>query len=165
MGYKTRCLSLFATSKVAWGGTGMDNIFELQPTGVFTLEKANTTIAVLNKFTKTHSQFMNEKMAQLQVLLPKDSERQKSLELEIDTHLEQWKIKVRKLGGKPKGLWLVDLDAGDGFYCWKFPETKVEHWHAYNKGYSERISLQKRDEMYKMDTPGDSSVGISEVQS
>lgn len=32
-----------------------------------------------------------------------------------------WAAEVQSLGAEVKGLWLVDWDSGDGYYCWRFP--------------------------------------------
>ena len=36
--------------------------------------------------------------------------------------VEAWAEAVRALGLEVKGLWLVDFDNGEGYYCWKYPE-------------------------------------------
>jgi hypothetical protein len=41
-------------------------------------------------------------------------------------------------------LWIEDFDAGDGYFCWKFPERQIEFWHHYNDGFSKRIRVEER---------------------
>ena len=53
-----------------------------------------------------------------------------------------WADEVRALGVDVKGLWLVDFDNGEGYYCWKYPEDTVAHYHGYDEGFSGRISIQ-----------------------
>ena len=67
--------------------------------------------------------------------------RASEIETEINFIIEKWQDKVEKLGAKPKGLWLADFDKGDGYYCWKFPETQIAFWHGYNDGFSGRLSV------------------------
>ena len=52
-----------------------------------------------------------------------------------------WTGKVRELGLEVKGLWLVDFDNGDGFYCWKYPEAAILHYHGYDEGFAGRMKI------------------------
>ena len=60
--------------------------------------------------------------------------------------IHEWHGKVRRLGGIRKGLWLVDFDAGFGYYCWKFPEAELSYWHTYNEGFDNRKKIIVEDE-------------------
>jgi hypothetical protein len=37
---------------------------------------------------------------------------------------------------------MADFDNGEGFYCWKYPEIKINHWHGYQDGFSGRILVE-----------------------
>ena len=56
--------------------------------------------------------------------------------------VDGWAGKIRALGIEVKGLWLVDFDNGEGYYCWKYPEDTVAHYHGYDEGFAGRISIQ-----------------------
>ncbi len=45
------------------------------------------------------------------------------------------------MGLEIKGVWLVDFDSGGGYYCWKYPETGLNHFHSYDEGFSGRLPL------------------------
>ena len=49
---------------------------------------------------------------------------------------------MRSLGLEIKGLWLVDFDSGAGYYCWKYPEPAIDHFHGYEEGFAGRLPLQ-----------------------
>ena len=53
-----------------------------------------------------------------------------------------WADAVRALGLEAKGLWLVDFDNGDGYYCWRYPEPVISHYHGYDDGFAGRIPIQ-----------------------
>jgi hypothetical protein len=53
-----------------------------------------------------------------------------------------WVDEVRALGLEAKGLWLVDFDNGEGYYCWSYPEPAITHYHGYDDGFAGRISIQ-----------------------
>jgi len=56
--------------------------------------------------------------------------------------VEEWARQVVALGAEIKGLWLVDFDSGAGYYCWKYPEPSLGHFHGYEEGFSGRVPLQ-----------------------
>src|SRR5215218_11131651 len=53
-----------------------------------------------------------------------------------------WADAIRALGAEVKGLWLVHFDNGEGYYCWKYPEDTVAHYHGYEDGFAGRMSIQ-----------------------
>lgn len=71
----------------------------------------------------------------------KNSEAVHKLEEQVSTLYGRWSTKIEKLGGKPKGMWLVDFDNGSGYFCWKFPETEILYYHGYQDGFSGRMIL------------------------
>lgn len=71
------------------------------------------------------------------------SPRAADVEAQIDALVDRWQKKIERLGGRPKGLWLADFDNGDGYWCWKFPETAIGHYHGYQDGFSGRRTIQE----------------------
>ena len=55
--------------------------------------------------------------------------------------VEQWTREVEALGLEVKGLWLVDWDCGDGYYCWRHPEPSLAHFHGYDEGFAARVPI------------------------
>jgi hypothetical protein len=56
--------------------------------------------------------------------------------------VDNWAEAVRAMGLEAKGLWLVDFDNGEGYYCWKYPEAAIAHYHGYDDGFAGRIPIQ-----------------------
>jgi hypothetical protein len=56
--------------------------------------------------------------------------------------VDNWAEAVRAMGLEAKGLWLVDFDNGEGYYCWKYPEAAIAHYHGYDDGFTGRIPIQ-----------------------
>lgn len=55
--------------------------------------------------------------------------------------IEAWAAEIHALGLEAKGPWLVDFDNGEGYYCWKYPEPSVAHYHGYEEGFAGRIPI------------------------
>ena len=56
--------------------------------------------------------------------------------------VNDWADEVRALGLEAKGMWLVDFDNGEGYYCWSYPEETVAHYHGYDDGFAGRTRIQ-----------------------
>jgi hypothetical protein len=52
-----------------------------------------------------------------------------------------WTREVTAIGCEVKGIWLVDWDSGDGYYCWRFPEQSISFFHTYDEGFAGRIPI------------------------
>jgi hypothetical protein len=67
--------------------------------------------------------------------------REDELKLAYETIVQAWAEEVSLLGCQVKGLWLVDWDSGDGYYCWRYPEGSIHHFHGYDDGFDGRVPV------------------------
>lgn len=56
--------------------------------------------------------------------------------------IERWAHEIEALGAEAKGVWLVDFDTGSGYYCWRWPEPALDHFHGYEEGFAGRTRIQ-----------------------
>jgi hypothetical protein len=68
-------------------------------------------------------------------------EERDELETASREAVARWAAEIGELGCQVKGLWLVDWDAGDGYYCWRYPEPALAHFHGYDEGFAGRIPI------------------------
>jgi hypothetical protein len=61
---------------------------------------------------------------------------------EVQAAVSRWAREMEALGLEVKGPWLVDFDTGAGYYCWKWPEPELAHFHGYDEGFSGRVRIQ-----------------------
>ena len=67
--------------------------------------------------------------------------RQDEIDHATDEIVLRWAEQVGDLGCEVKGLWLVDWDSGDGYYCWKYPEETIAFFHSYEDGFAGRVPI------------------------
>lgn len=99
-------------------------------------------LPLVHRITDEHSQKVKYFMACVDAIPDKNSSRSMELQDEINALIQKWQNKIERLGGKPKGLWLADFDNGEGYFCWKFPETEIKYHHGYKDGFTGRRTIR-----------------------
>lgn len=109
--------------------------------GIFSLEEAQRILPVVRRITQEFSAKVELLIARLETLQLNQTETICALEKQVNELIQTWNDKIRKLGAEPRGLWVVDFDNGQGYYCWKNPEVDIQYWHSYEDGYTGRQPL------------------------
>jgi hypothetical protein len=73
--------------------------------------------------------------------LREDAERGE-VETRIRAAVSRWIRAMEAMGLEVKGPWLVDFDNGQGYYCWRWPEERLEYFHGYEEGFAGRVRIQ-----------------------
>jgi hypothetical protein len=108
---------------------------------IFSLEQARTLLPELKHLTADAVRRAEALASQLQGLA-EDDPQHVSLSAALREVADGWAEQVGAMGLQPKGLWLVDFDNGEGYYCWSYPEPTISHYHAYDDGFAGRMSIQ-----------------------
>jgi hypothetical protein len=112
---------------------------------VFTLEEAKELMPLVARMT-TPAYLLAMSLAE-ELEAAGDQGRDEDAEAlreRIQMVVESWADGIRELGADVKGLWLVDFDSGDGYWCWAHPEEALDHWHSYEGGFSSRMPADQR---------------------
>lgn len=103
----------------------------------FTLSEARETLSTVKPITAEAHKELEVVKSRLHTLLPSDP-RIVTVEQEYEAIVRKWISKMNRLGLTVRGLWLLDFDTGDGYFCWKYPELTISYFHPYNGGFVER---------------------------
>jgi hypothetical protein len=117
----------------------MGSVYEINQKRFFTLDEARTILPVVRRITKTARNDIS--LLSTKVSYIRDKKKRGAVEEQIQAIFQNWHQKVRKLGCVAKGMWLVDFDNGEGYYCWHYPESDIHYFHGYNDGFGSRVRL------------------------
>lgn len=112
---------------------------------VFTLEEAKALMREVRRMTTPAFELAMGLAGDLEAAEVEGREADaEALRARIQALVEAWAEGVRDLGAEVKGLWLVDFDSGDGYWCWAHPEEELDHWHTYEGGFRARVPVSQR---------------------
>lgn len=139
----------------------VNNVVELKPKKVFGYQDINELLPIVLRITRQYSEKVSKLITKLEHVRNQDNNILDT-ENEINLLIQEWQVKVEKLGAITKGLWIADFDSGDGYFCWKFPEERILFWHGYRDGFSGRKPIQeyldKKLDRQKIDFPRESTL-------
>jgi len=108
----------------------MGEVIPIHSRRTFTKEEAEGLLPVIKRITEQ----VAEEVADLQERIryvPHTEPLYKRLYSKIDLAVRRWAIKVSKLGCEPRGIWLVDFDAGQGWFTWRLGDEGVAFFHSH----------------------------------
>jgi hypothetical protein len=108
---------------------------------IYSLQQACELLPQVKHVTAEAVRRAEELAAQLHGMPEHDPEHA-TLSAALRQVVTGWADDVQSLGLEAKGLWLVDFDNGEGYYCWSYPEETVAHYHGYDDGFAGRTRIQ-----------------------
>lgn len=125
----------------------MKKIISINQRQVFSLGTAHELLPLIYRITEDAQKEVRLLTNRIEALKSAKGAVTGDLEDQINKIVDGWQKKVEKLGATPKGLWLADFDKGDGYYCWKYPETAISFAHGYDEGFSGRRKIAASHEL------------------
>jgi hypothetical protein len=107
---------------------------------IFSLQQARDLLPHIKHLTADAVRRAETLASQLHGLNEEDPEHV-TLSAALREVVNGWASEIQSMGLEAKGLWLVDFDNGEGYYCWCYPESTIEHYHAYDEGFSGRVRI------------------------
>lgn len=118
----------------------MGQVIKINQRQRFSLDEARGILPVVAKITERAVDEFSHLEEKLN-LFQHDPQKWHKVEEEIGVLLNRWSEKVSKLGCIPKGIWLVDFDNGEGYYCWRYGDHSNLYFHGYQEGFAGRIPI------------------------
>ena len=108
---------------------------------IFSLQQACELLPLVKHVTADAVRQAETLSAQLQGVAEDDPDHA-TLSAALSRLVNGWADEMRALGLEAKGVWLVDFDNGEGYYCWCYPEARIAHFHGYDEGFQGRMKIQ-----------------------
>lgn len=108
---------------------------------VFTYEEALETFPRVYRLTETAVKRVEAIYNRVQSL-EEGEDRRRELDQAYREIVRSWAEEIQEIGCEVKGPWLVDWDCGEGYYCWRYPEPNLSHFHGYDEGFAGRLPIQ-----------------------
>ncbi|MBX7231987.1 MAG: DUF2203 family protein [Bdellovibrionales bacterium] len=110
---------------------------------LFSFSQAQQVLPIIRRITGRFFEPVENLIHQLERSKDSPAVNLRDLEAKLDSLILEWHRKVIKLGGQPKGLWMVDFNSGDGYYSWSYPEMELEYWRKHNTRFEERGKISQ----------------------
>jgi hypothetical protein len=107
---------------------------------LFSLDDATELLPTVKRLTAEAVREAEELSEHLRELEPHDPEHARVSE-RLSGVVATWAAAMHALQLEAKGLWLVDFDNGEGYYCWSYPEESICHFHGYDDGFAGRMKI------------------------
>ena len=113
---------------------------ELGSRRLFTLSEARQLLPSVQQMA-AEAVRQAEALADALEEIEEDDPQRTLLGAELKLIVDDWPERIREMGLVAKGLWLVDFDNGQGYYCWQHPESSLSHYHEYEEGFAGRMKI------------------------
>ncbi len=110
------------------------------PQAIFSLDQARQLLPRVKHVTADAVRRTESLAAQLHGLTEEDPDHE-TLSAALRDVVDAWAAEVQLLGPRARGVWLVDFDNGQGYYCWAYPELAITHYHAYGDALDVRLKI------------------------
>ncbi len=116
-------------------------------TQIFTLSEARALLPLVSRITAGAATELAPLQRRLRRMLACDP-RLQAVEVEYEKVVRRWIGKIERLGLVASGLWWVNFDIGEGYVCWRYPEIRLDYFHAYGDRPEDRRKISEICEQY-----------------
>ncbi|MFH0799320.1 MAG: DUF2203 family protein [Pseudomonadota bacterium] len=124
----------------------MGDVIPIHSRRIFSIEEAEAILPIVRRITDRAAADAGELQEQLR-FVPADEPLSKRLHMELDAVVRRWSVKVAQLGCEPRGIWLVDFDAGEGWFSWRIGDDRLNFFHPHEAGLAEGPFMGRSEEL------------------
>ena len=109
----------------------MGEVIPIHSRRTFSLEEAESLLPIVRRITERAALEVRDLQEQLR-FVPHGEGLHQRLAAQADVAVRRWAIKISQLGCEPRGIWLVDFDAGSGWFSWRLGDERLAFFHAHD---------------------------------
>jgi hypothetical protein len=115
----------------------MGELIPIHSRRTFTQEEALDLLPIVRRITERVAAEVAEMQEQIR-FVPYSEPLYQRLSSQIELAVRRWAIKISKLGCEPRGVWLVDFDAGEGWFTWRLGDKGLAFFHSHEVSSSDQ---------------------------
>ncbi len=130
-----------------------EDITRIGPPGdvqIFTLPEARNMLPLVVRITHNSVNELEPIQKRLRRMLSCDP-RLSEVEQRYEATVRSWIGKIERLGLVACGLWWIDIDMGEGYVCWRYPEIRLDYFHDYEEKPADRKRISELYEEFSPD--------------
>mgnify|MGYP005640954739 CR=1 FL=1 len=108
----------------------MGSVIPINSSRIFTQDDAEELLPVVKRLAERAATTVTDLQEQLR-WTPQEEPLYKRLSNKIESTVKIWATKISRLGCEPRGIWLVDFDAGEGWFSWRFGDDGLNFFHSH----------------------------------
>jgi hypothetical protein len=108
----------------------MGDVIPIHSRRTFSQDEAESLLPVVRRITERAALEVGSLQEQMR-FVPHSEPLYDRLYSQIELAVRRWAIKISKLGCEPRGIWLVDFDAGDGWFTWRLGDERPAFFHSH----------------------------------
>lgn len=109
----------------------MGEVIPIHSRRTFTKDEAESLLPVVRRITDSASSEVQDLQEQLR-FVPHGEPLYDRTYAKVELAIRRWAVKISKLGCEPRGIWLVDFDAGEGWYTWRLGDEHLVFFHSHD---------------------------------
>lgn len=108
----------------------MGEIIPIHTRRSFSSAEAERLLPVIRRMTEKAAREVAQLQEQIR-FVPQNEPLYQRLFAKMQLAVRRWSIKVSQLGCEPRGVWLVDFNAGDGWFTWRLGDEGLAFFHSH----------------------------------
>jgi hypothetical protein len=107
----------------------MGQVIHIHSQRIFTEGEASELLPVVKRITERAAARIDELKARLE-WLPEGEPSSVRLKGKLEFELKRWILRISQLGCEPRGIWLVDFKADDGWFSWRYGDDSLNFFDS-----------------------------------
>jgi hypothetical protein len=110
----------------------MGTVIPIHSRRKFTRQEAEEILPIVKRITARTAATVDDLQDEMK-FVPKDEPLYTRLVIRMQSEVKLWATRVFQLGCEPTGIWLVDFDAGDGWFSWRLGDDDLAFFNTHTR--------------------------------